>query len=624
MKKVSKNSIKKFVGMASVVLMLGSGMTFVSCSDDSSDDSAIELPNSDSDSNKSEDNNKDNTGDNNADNNTNNGNNNNQNNGNGNNTDNNSGNDDQNNNNNQGDDNNGGDEDNTPVNALFTELSVEDMEVVEKTSGTIEAADGTWELSTSSKAIKLQALADTEGNATPWTTYDGAYTYTKKLNFGGDSVAEVLNTDGSVKTKAERILKIKLGANATKVLRIDGGSNSEGSTDGRALTVAGTKWESSYAGTKYMTVTAGEDGYITITSTKNCSIYGIHIVDEEIDTSTINVGEAKVVKTYSNPTFTLPATVEQNGAVTLDATIPEVAVKTSQQKADGSVSVTESTETADATIVYTVNDVEITEVDTSAVGDVTVKASYTIDENSYSTEATIEVTKAGVKTETVKVTFMNGSEEFDSKDVTIKIDDEDVTGDKVTLPTTNPTKAGYKFLGWSKTANSETADFDENTEIKVATTLYAVYKEQSVYGFSEVGAELTALPSDDKVVSYKGLNGVDSSDRTLDDVTYLGSIKTGGKSSSTRYIKIDVPTGKTADVSIVGSANTTIDLTKKSAVVIFVSNSATSTVPADCTLKVESTATDNLGKITGTLTAGTYYVNFTDSARFEEILVELK
>ena len=142
------------------------------------------------------------------------------------------------------------------------------------------------------------------------------------------------------------------------------------------------------------------------------------------------------------------------------------------------------------------------------------------------------------------------------------------------------------------------------------------------YGWTTATAELTAAPVNDDVFTYThNGNGLDATDRTLGSgesaVKYLGSYKTGGKSQASRNIKIVVPTGQSATISAIVSSN------KAEATTFFIGSEISSTAPTEGNF-VTSNATDNLQKLSQTLTAGTYYFNFTAAGRIYELLADVQ
>ena len=225
-----------------------------------------------------------------------------------------------------------------------------------------------------------------------WSTAD----YNEESGTGYKYTARVkLNKESGSVAGTMTISNVKVGS----VLRIDGGNAT--SSDTRYVSFTGTdsdstKWEASAMGTIYVTATAST---VVLTSeTNEFCIYGIHVVDEKVATT------SESVTTYSKPTLALSATsVVKDAEVTVTPTIPAASVK--KTYSDGKVET--STQDVTAEITYTGATVTDGKVDTSTTGTLSITASYTIgtgeDAVTYTSDAvTLEVAGAfESKTETI-------------------------------------------------------------------------------------------------------------------------------------------------------------------------------------------------------------------------------
>ena len=241
-------------------------------------------------------------------------------------------------------------------------------------------------LTSSDGLVATTARAKYQGNN--WSTHDydaetgAGYTYTARVKLNKKSG----DVDGTL-----TISNVKVGS----VLRIDGGN---ASTDVRTVAFTGTdtdstKWEASTMGTIYVTATAST---VVLTSeTNEFCIYGIHVVDEKVETSILTT-----VTTYSKPTVELSASsCVLNNEVTVTVTVPDAAVKTTYT--DGKV--VNSTTPVTETVTISGATVSDGKVDTSAAGTLTITASYTIGETAYTSDAVTLVVSSGfaVSTETI-------------------------------------------------------------------------------------------------------------------------------------------------------------------------------------------------------------------------------
>ncbi|MCR5786171.1 MAG: InlB B-repeat-containing protein [Acholeplasmatales bacterium] len=138
------------------------------------------------------------------------------------------------------------------------------------------------------------------------------------------------------------------------------------------------------------------------------------------------------------------------------------------------------------------------------------------------------------------VTFKNGNSTIDTK--TIK------ENNNVEAPTTNPTKAGYRFVGWRE-SESDSIYFDFNNKISSNLVLYAVFEE------------VEALPY--VCASYNEGAYIEWADSSLNNVSVKYKLK--GSSTSTAIDKelIRLNSGiARADILGLKAGNYTIEVTK--------------------------------------------------------------
>ena len=369
------------------------------------------------------------------------------------------------------------------------------------------AADGTWELTIAS-GKKAQVKAG------EFKTYDydeatsKGYKWTNRLSFnkqGADNVA----------------LKLKVGAAKQVILRVDGGSVKDLSsnvTGESNLTFKGAgdaiSWNPVVSlSTTYVTVTGDADGYVTINSTdttNGANIYGITVVESAVDTSVIPFETSLTTPAkYGEPTvtgLTAPFVYEAGSTITAVAAVEVTPSTTTQVMVDGSLgTVTNGTESvADEDVKWTATPLGTTNsitlgtgknlsFATSAdkIGTYVVNAAYTVGEVKYtSDDYQVQITEAGAKYHTV--TFYNGTEPIGG--LLVK------AGDKVPAPTETPEKGGYTFAGWV-TENNGTTEFDFNTataDNTDAINIYAKWTENSGASVEQVEAGEYSFSKDDK------------------------------------------------------------------------------------------------------------------------------
>ena len=361
----------------------------------------------------------------------------------------------------------------------------------------IAAADGTWTL-VADKSNKAQVKAGT------FKTYDyvegtSGYSWTNRLSYN---------------KKTGVTLKLKVGAGATKILRVDGGSvkdlasNESGKTN-LTFTGAGNAvvWEPYVScSTTYVEVTGDADGYVTIKSTditNGANIYGITVVESKPATLPGEVElETKLTTAavYSAPVisdgYTTVAT--QGETLTATATLTQPTKSTSTPVyADGTLGTkVEGTESVDgSSVIWTTTSGEevvtlgtglnlafASSTDSEAAnfvpaGTYSVTASYTVGTTKYTSEpVSVQVKAAGATY--VTVTF-NANGGTDGSTTTQDVESGVATAltSVADLGLTAP--SGKTFAGWALTADATEAAYADGAEITVteATVLYAVWEE---------------------------------------------------------------------------------------------------------------------------------------------------
>ena len=237
-------------------------------------------------------------------------------------------------------------------------------------------------------------------------------TLQKKLDvnvttYGGKTYTARLAANNS---QGEGIIKLKIGAGQTKILRVDAGTSQGSITaanpdkleDG-TIKVGGTTWAVHLAAsTKYFEVTGGDDGYVAIDLTgEKANIYAITVVDEAVDTSTIERTAVKV--TYNPPVITFAEPAEVGKELKATVADPIKTTTTYTAKVDGVAAPT-------------------LEAEDETLSDITFKYSWSKGDNEIPNETTSTYTpeKGGVYTVTVSYTAEDGKPYSASKSVTVK------------------------------------------------------------------------------------------------------------------------------------------------------------------------------------------------------------
>lgn len=418
-----------------------------------------------------------------------------------------------------------------------------DVSITENTA----AADGTWTLF-ADKSNKAQVKAGT------FKTYDyvegtSGYSWTNRLSYN---------------KKTGVTLKLKVGAGATKILRVDGGSvkdlasNESGKTN---LTFTGAgeaiKWEPYVSNsTTYVEVTGDADGYVSITSTdttNGANIYGITVVESKPATLPGAVElETKLTTAavYSAPVIAdgYTAVATQGETLTATATLTQPTKSTSTPVyADGTLGTkVEGTESVDeSSVIWTTTSGEevvtlgtglnlafASSTDSAAdnfvpAGTYSVTASYTVGTTKYTSEPiSVQVKDAGATYVTVTFNANGGNDgSVTSQDVESGV--ATALTSFADLGMTAP--SGKEFDGWA-TAADGAVEYADGAKITtdVATTLYAVWKEKGSSVYELDFSKLTSLASGTKG-TFTALN---SSTIFFSDSLKAESVKWTAKSSS--------------------------------------------------------------------------------------------
>lgn len=390
-------------------------------------------------------------------------------------------------------------------------------------------------LTSSDGLVKTTARAKFQLNN--WSTHDynaetsAGYTYTARVKLNKKSG----DVDGTL-----TISNVKVGS----VLRIDGGN---ASTDVRTVAFTGTdtdstKWEASTMGTIYVTATAST---VVLTSeTNEFCIYGIHVVDEKVETSVLST-----VTTYTKPTVELSASsCVLNDEVTVTTTVPDAVVKTTYS--DGKV--VSSTTPVTETLTYAGATVTDGKVDTSTAGTYTITASYTVDETTYTSDAVTLEVSAGFAVSTKTVTndedtlgLVATSVESSATDVaTVALNDGIVI---------TSVAAGTATITFSDGTNSGTIDVTVSAGGDITAT---VNKYLALSGTTVT----VAYDADSKQFADTAIiSGDGSHHKTGISVTYNGvTYTTGYKMESASVITFNLPAK--ADVYFVANGDKTLKI----------------------------------------------------------------
>ncbi len=445
-----------------------------------------------------------------------------------------------------------------------------DVTITENTA----AADGTWTLVADS-SNKAQVKAGT------FKTYDyvegtSGYSWTNRLSYN---------------KKTGVALKLKVGAGATKILRVDGGSvkdlasNASGKSN-LTFTGAGEAvvWEPYVScSTTYVEVTGDADGYVSITSTdttNGANIYGITVVESKPATLPGAVEHETKLTTaavYSAPVISdgYTAVATQGETLTATATLTQPTKSTSTPVyADGTLgTVTEGTETVEESAVTwtTTFDEEVltlgtglslsfassaTAADVNYVqaGTYSVTASYTVGTTKYTSEP-ISVLVKDASATYVTVTFdANGG--TDGSTTTQEVESGAATALTAFAALGMTAPSGKEFDGWATAADGEVV-YEDGAEITTdsATTLYAVWKEVSYSGTVTVAYDADSQQfADTDIISGAGSHHKTGISVTYDGVTYT----TGYKMESSSAITFILPAK--ADVYFVANGDKKLKL----------------------------------------------------------------
>ena len=374
------------------------------------------------------------------------------------------------------------------------------------------------DLESSKDGVKY-ALGDKDANDT-WEIVTG-----KSSEQVSNKTASLKSYDGKEFTarlsleKADRGIKIKVGAGKTKIIRIDA-SNSKSSISSEeagTITVGSVDWAYKVcAVTKFFEVTGDSDGWVSIVMKDGkANILAIEVVDAIVNTSAQTLTASSI--SVSDPELTLSAATGTgdnadayvvNSAISVTAAAPTYSVDTYTAPADGSTVATKTAGTATAiespTWTYSwTQDGEAIESATdasytpAASGTYVVKAKYTATVNETektSAEKTAEFVVINPNAEKVKVTFKAGEGTF-AEGATTEFEIEKgktLALANVTAPTATPTDNTKVFKEWTSNVDGVTIE----SAISQNVTFTATYDNApSVYYLSGAWTALDYAPS---------------------------------------------------------------------------------------------------------------------------------
>jgi len=480
-------------------------------------------------------------------------------------------------------------------------------------SGSYTATDGTWSVT----GAKIQ-FTDSNNNSVGVNTYDyeaeagKGYAYTGRVNIKSGKF--------TISTKADAIL------------RIDGGSGSNGTAREFAISGADkTSWKPSIGSGSFFFKATSETVTITISSDA-CNIYGVHVVDTELDPV-----ELSSVTTYTKPTLELSETSVTKGTdVTATVTVPQSVTKTTMS--DGTVTETKADVTAEITYkVATVtgetvgdySDATVTDdkVDTSSVGTFAYTASYTIgtgdDAVTYTSDAvTLEVVGA----------FAATTEEITNNESTLGLTATSVKSGATEVATVALSEDKSNIVITSDAAGTATITASDGTNSSllvvsvtasgaISTTVFPYFTTikwnvDELFGDEEGKTALGDI-TEDKEIGGLTLYATSAAKFTsqarskkIGGISFSNALNFNGTSTLTADAKarvIKITTDKAAKITVYGEG----------------SNSGRKFVLSDADLKEvgakEFTTTQK--EDLGIVSAGTYYISATASLRLSQIVI---
>lgn len=436
-KVVRKSTMKKFVSAAAITLMLGAGSTFVSCSDDSSSDEETPIETPEQNNNAAEEEKKDNE--------NNNGNNGNENN-----------------------NNNGGENNETPaVEVVFSSLNFDSAELKNYAADTVTedfvSADGLWKIV---HGVSKSTATVSESKATSYNE-DTEYNTRIQMKLG--------------------VLKLKVGANKTVTLRVDGGSAS-GSGSDRTLSCGDAKW-TSFKGSAdgkvcagFLTVTGDADGWVTLSADNNINVYGVKVVEAAEDLSAVVLGKSIV---YSAATANVSSEdIKTGDEVTVSASTKATATPLYANGLTGDAE--EPVDVTDFAFYNGETKLKSNVVPTTESGSYEIKAVLLVDG--------VDAEGNPAKVENTKVTATVSYDVVDANAASYTVT-YDIDGTKTTesvydgfapaeVPA-SPTKEGYIFKSWSSSVEGLTTESVITSDV----TFTAVFAKACTVTFNSNGGK---------------------------------------------------------------------------------------------------------------------------------------
>ena len=355
------------------------------------------------------------------------------------------------------------------------------------------------------------------------TTYDGK-TYTARL--------------AANNSQGEGIIKLKIGAGQTKILRVDAGTSQGSITDANpnsledgTIKVGGTTWAVHLAAsTNYFEVTGGDDGYVAIDLTgEKANIYAITVVDALVDTSKIDRTAEKI--TYNAPVISLAEGADTNSPLTAEVAKPTKTTTTYTAKADGVAAATtadKNEELTDITLKYSwskgseaISEATGLTYTPTTGGVYTFTASYTAEDGkTYSASKSVTVMSNTTYTVTFNAgdggSFTNegeGTTKFTVHEgLTLKEEYPDFKEPTPTAP------EGNVFTGWKSSAEEITIESPIKQDVtftaqygeKPTTTTYTVTAADFTDGVAKIDGMTFTLVGQTEIATQRGQTAINT------------------------------------------------------------------------------------------------------------------
>ena len=422
------------------------------------------------------------------------------------------------------------------------------------------------------------------------TTYDGK-TYTARL--------------AANNSQGEGIIKLKIGAGQTKILRVDAGTSQGSIADANpnsledgTIKVGGTTWAVHLAAsTNYFEVTGGDDGYVAIDLTgEKANIYAITVVDALVDTSKIDRTAEKV--TYNAPEISLAEEADTNSPLTATVAKPTKTTTTYTAKADGVAAATTADkpeELTDITLKYSwskggeaISEATGLTYTPTAGGVYTFTASYTAEDGkTYSASKSVTV-KSDTK---YTVTFEAGDGSFADGATTFTVPEGLTLKDGGFEPPTPTAPEGKVFTGWKSEPDGITID-DPITKNVTFTAQYGDKPAGTPISFTFNSPGVTDANSSVTPGTYDGVTLTGS-------FSYKNTYLEAGKSTTTNTstASFEVAAGAKIVISAASTGSSNSSAYKIDGAGISKTDSVTGTSES----KIEVEATDS-GTVTFTVT----------------------